>query len=169
MFVSFFIILIVVGCMLATGWKDLTSMTIPNWISLVLVAGFFITAPFAWQGWAVFGTPILVGLVCFFIGVTLFAFGQMGGGDAKLFAATSIWWVWADLGYYAIYTALAGGVLTILIILGRKYLPEKALKTEWLHHLFKDEKKIPYGIALAFGALVTLPTSDLYLYASGIA
>ena len=163
---TLYIIFVVAGCMLAASWSDLTSMTIPNWISLVLVAGFLILAPFAWQGWAVFGTHILVGVVCFTIGIGMFALGWMGGGDAKLFAATSLWWVWPDLWVYLVFTAIAGGVLAIFLLLGRKYLPVKALTTDWMHRLFKDEKKMPYGLALAFGALMALPRSDIYQFAA---
>ena len=159
---TLYIIIVVVGCMLAAGWSDLTSMTIPNWISLVLVAGFLIVVPFAWQGWATFGTHVLVGLACFAFGFSMFAFGWMGGGDAKLFSATSLWWVWTDLLPYLIYTTLSGGILAIILILGRKYFPIKILATDWLYRLFKDEKKMPYGLALAFGALMTLPRSDFF-------
>lgn len=166
--ISLFIIIIFAGCMLAASWSDLTSMTIPNWISLVLVAGFLLVTPFVWQGWAVFGTHILVGLVCFAAGLGMFALGWMGGGDAKLLAATSFWWVWADLAPYLFYTALAGGVLAFFLIFGRKYLPIRMLTLAWMHRLFKDEKRMPYGLALAFGALATLPRSDLYLTAVGL-
>lgn len=166
MLISMLIIVIFAGCMLAASWSDMTSMTIPNWISLVLLAGFFVITPFVWQGWANFGIHILVGLACFAAGIAMFALGWMGGGDAKLLAATSIWWVWADLLYYLFYTALAGGALALFLILGRKYLPVRFLTTEWMHRLFKDEKKMPYGLALAFGALVTLPKSQLYQFAA---
>ena len=162
------IVIIFAGCMLAASWSDLTSMTIPNWISLVLVAGFFVLIPFTWPGWAEFGTHILVGLMFFAIGVGMFAMGWMGGGDAKLLAATSLWWVWADLPYYLFYTAIAGGVLALFLIIGRKYLPVRLLTTDWLHRMFKDEKRMPYGLALAFGALVTLPKSQMYLIAAGL-
>ncbi len=165
---TLFIIIVVVGCMFAAAWNDMTSMTIPNWISLVLVAGFLIAVPFAWQGWAVFGTHMLIGFICFALGVGMFALGWMGGGDAKLFAATSLWWVWADLWQYLVFTAIAGGLLAIFLLLGRKFFPVKILKTDWLYRLFKDEKKMPYGLALAFGALMTLPKSDFYLFASGL-
>ena len=146
----------------------MTSMTIPNWISLVLIAGFFVVTPFVWQSWAVFGVHLLVGLTCFAFGIVMFALGWMGGGDAKLLAATSLWWVWADLFPYLVYTTFAGGALAIFLLIGRKYLPVKFLTTDWMHRLFKDEKKMPYGLALAFGALVVLPRSDIYLNAIGV-
>jgi len=163
--VILFIILIFAGCMLAASWHDMTTMLIPNWISLVLVAGFFVITPFVWQGWEIFGTHVLIGVIFFAIGVGMFALGWMGGGDAKLLAATSIWWMWADLPYYLAYTAIAGGVLAIILVVGRKLLPDAVLATAWLRRLFKDEKKMPYGLALAFGALMTLPKSDLYQFA----
>ncbi len=162
------IIAVFAGCMLAASWSDMTSMTIPNWISLVLIAGFFAVTPFVWQGWAVFGTHILVGLVCFAAGLVMFALRWMGGGDAKLLAATSVWWVWSDLFQYFFYTTLAGGVLALILIFGRKYVPENMLNTGWANRLFKNEKKMPYGLALAFGALAVLPHSEIYQYAAGI-
>lgn len=166
---TLFIIIVVVGCMFAASWSDMTSMTIPNWVSLVLMAGFFIAVPFAWQSWAVFGTHVLIGFMCFAAGVGMFALGWMGGGDAKLFAATSLWWIWSDVWLYLVYTAIAGGVLAIILLVGRKYMPVKILTTDWMHRLFKDEKKMPYGLALAFGALMTLPKSDFYLFVAGLA
>ena len=146
----------------------MTSMTIPNWISLVLIAGFLAVTPFVWQGWAVFGTHLLVGLACFVAGIAMFALGWMGGGDAKLLAATSLWWVWSDLFQYLFYTTLAGGVLALLLIFGRKYVPASVLKADWAKRLFKNEKKMPYGLALAFGALAVLPHSEIYQYAAGV-
>ncbi len=166
--IPLFIIAVFAGCMLAASWNDMTSMTIPNWISVVLFVGFLIVAPLVWQGWANFGTHILVGLVCFAAGILMFALGWMGGGDAKLLAATSFWWVWADLAYYLFYTALAGGALALFLLLGRQFLPVRLMTTDWMHRLFKDEKRMPYGLALAFGALVTLPRSEIYQFAAGL-
>ncbi len=168
MVVSLMIVLVFAGCMLAASWSDLTSMTIPNWISLVLLAGFFAIAPLTIHSWSVFGEHLAVGLVCFIAGIVMFALGWMGGGDAKLLAATSIWFVWADLPYYLVYTALSGGGLAVLIMMGRAWFPATVLTTDWMHRLFKDEKKMPYGLALAFGALMTLPKSQIFLSAFGL-
>ncbi len=163
MLVSMLIVLIFVGLMLVASWSDMTSMTIPNWISLALLGSFFVIAPFVIDSWAEFGQHILVGLVCFIIGVGMFALGWMGGGDAKLFAATAIWWVWSDLLLYLFFTAVAGGVLALFLIMGRKFFPAAILTTDWMYRLFKDEKKMPYGLALAFGAIMTLPKSAIFL------
>jgi len=119
-------------------------------------------APFVDMSWGAFGTHILVGLLCFVIGIILFAVGGMGGGDAKLFAATAIWWVWSDLLVYVIFTAIAGGALALFLLLGRQFIPVKLLTTDWMHRLFKDEKRMPYGLALAFGAIVTMLRTETY-------
>ncbi len=166
MLIALFMFCIFAGCMLAASISDLTTMTIPNWISLVLIAGFFVSSIVVQQGWSLFGTQILVGLTFFFIGVAMFAMGWMGGGDAKLMAATSLWFVWGDMVYYLIYTALAGGLLALFLMFGRSFMPVRLLTTDWMLRLFKDEKKMPYGLALAFGGLMTFPQSEFFQYAS---
>ena len=93
----------------------------------------------------------------------MFSLGWLGGGDAKLFAATAIWWMPPDLLNYLMYTTLAGGVLAIIILAARKLMPLTITKTGWLHRLLRDETKIPYGLALAFAGMITLPMSELYL------
>ena len=111
---------------------------------------------------------LLVGVSVFLFGFVIFAFGWLGGGDAKLMAATAFWWQWTDLLMYVTYTTLAGGVIALFILWGRKYVPVKVLTADWLHRLVKDEKRMPYGLALAFGALVTLPQSEILRAAVGL-
>ena len=168
MIVAFLIVSIFVLCMLAAAYKDATTMTIPNWISIVLVVGFFLIIPFVWPSWSEFGVHILVGLAFFLSGFAMFAFGWLGGGDAKLMAATALWWQWPDAVLYILYTTILGAGLAIFLMIGRKYIPVKVLTSPWAYKMFKDEKKMPYGLALAAGALLTLPQSTLFLRAVGI-
>ena len=154
--------------MLSAALSDLTSYTIPNWISLFLLAAFFAIAPFAGLSWGDFGWHLITGLGTLVIMMVMFALRWIGGGDAKLFAATAFWWIPADLLMYTIYTTLAGGVLAVLLILGRRYLPVKIATTGWVHRLLREEKKMPYGLALAFAAMVTLPLSAMFKSASGL-
>ena len=92
--------------------SDLLTMRIPNWLSLALVAAFaFIVAAggLPWEALPMHAAAAaLVLAVCF----ALFAFGWMGGGDAKLAAATALWLGFPSLMDYLLMAALAGGVLT---------------------------------------------------------
>ncbi len=162
MILGFLVFSIMSIAMLAAAYSDALTMTIPNWISLFLLASFFIIVPFVWQSAAVFGEHLLVGVSVFLFGFLLFAKGWLGGGDAKLMAATAFWWQWSDLLMYFVYTTLAGGFIAMIILWGRKFIPAQVLTAPWLHNLVKDEKRMPYGLALAFGALATLPQSEIF-------
>ena len=168
MFLSFIILVIFAVGMLTAAIKDALTMTIPNWASVFVLVGFFLVIPFVWQGWSVFGMHMLVGLGMFVFGFVLFALGWLGGGDAKLMAATSFWWMPQDLLLYVLYTTMAGAALAIFILFGRQIIPVKVLTSEWLYRLIKDEKHMPYGLALAFGALMTLPQSEIFKAAVAI-
>ena len=98
----------------------------------------------------------------------MFAFGWLGGGDAKLMAATALWWQWDDAMIYVVYTTIIGGVLALALVFGRKFIPSRVLTAPWAYHLFRDEKKMPYGLALAAGALLTLPKSKIFLTSLGL-
>lgn len=159
-----FIITAVFGlCMLMAAYKDLTSYTIPNVISLVLLGSFFALAPFMGLTWAEFGTHIAMFSGSLAVMMAMFAFGWIGGGDAKLFAATAIWWMPYDLLTYSLYTAMAGGALALVLVTSRTFLPVRVQTAGWVHTLLRDEKKMPYGLALAFAAMITLPMSQIYL------
>jgi len=165
---AFIIVVIFASTMLMASFKDATTMTIPNWISLALITGFFVIIPFVWPGWTEFGTHMLVGATFFLAGFAMFAFGWLGGGDAKLMAATALWWQWPDAIIYVLYTTIIGAGLAIALMIGRKYIPVRILTSPWAYKMFKDEKKMPYGLALAAGALLTLPQSQIFLQAIGL-
>lgn len=168
MILPFLIMIVFATSMLTTVYKDATTMTIPNWASLLVLAGFFVVLPFVWQDWANFGEHMAAGGLMFAIGFAMFAFGWLGGGDAKLMAATSFWWTFPDLLIYVFYTTIAGGVLALFILVGREFIPAKVLTHPWMYRMIKDDKHMPYGLALAFGALVTLPQSQIFNLAAGM-
>lgn len=167
MFLAFAMLMIFAGCMLVAAVKDAMTMTIPNWVSVAVVAAFFVMTPFVWQGWPVFGEHLMIGTGAFVFGFVLFALGWLGGGDAKLLAATSYWWVAPDLALYVFYTTLAGGAMAITILLARRLIPSYMLTSPKLHHIIKEQTHMPYGLALAFGALATLPQSEIFKAAVG--
>ena len=150
------------SAMLMAAYKDLTSYTIPNWISLYLIGAFCLVVPFVGYGWTDIGWHLVCGFGALIVMMGMFAMGWLGGGDAKLFAATALWCQPTDLLVYGIHVAIWGGVLTLLIIFTRHSLPQRVRTTGWVHRLLRDEKKIPYGIALAAAGLAGLPNFMIF-------
>ena len=155
---------------LAAGW-DLASFTIPNFLSAALVAVFvvFIFAsamPIAGIGW-----HLLAGMLGLGFGFTLFALGYIGGGDAKLFAATALWFGFGhDLLDYALVASVLGGALTLFLLgLRRVPLPALLLEQGWILRLHDARAGVPYGVALAAGAVIILPHTEIFTAASRLA
>jgi prepilin peptidase CpaA len=87
-----------------------------------------------------------------------FSQGWIGGGDAKLAAATALWFGFDHLLDYLIYASLFGGVLTLAILQFRKLpLPRVLSRQGWILRLHDSAAGIPYGIALAAAALTVYP------------
>ena len=74
--------------------SDVTSFTIPNRISLLLIASFFPAALALGRPLGEIGIDLAVGGAALVAAIGMFAAGWIGGGDAKLFAAVSLWWGW---------------------------------------------------------------------------
>jgi prepilin peptidase CpaA len=138
--------------------SDLFSMTISNRVSLILIAGFFALALLTGMD----GRAVLmhVGAALAVLSVTFvfFARGWIGGGDAKLAAATALWFGFDHLMEYLLYASIFGGVLTIAMIRFRLMpLPAALAEQEWVKRLHKLDGGVPYGIALAAAALLIYP------------
>jgi len=137
---------------------DLFSMTVPNWISLLLVVGFAVLAPLVGFGWSDVGLHVALAAAALIVTFAMFSFGWIGGGDAKLFAATCLWLGPEVILVYGIYAALIGGVLTLLLLFLRNMpLPANLYSQGWLVRLHNPKEGIPYVIALAAAGLVVYP------------
>ena len=154
------IMLVFPAAMALAGSMDLLTMTIPNRISLALVVGFFCLAPFAGLGWSEVGTHVLTAIAMLAIGIAFFAKGWIGGGDAKFFAATALWLGHEHLMEYALLAAVAGGILTVALLLVRYFhLPLALAKIRWIARLHDAKQGVPYGIALAAAGLLIYPNT----------
>jgi prepilin peptidase CpaA len=90
----------------------------------------------------------------------MFARGWIGGGDAKLAAASALWLGWAHLLDYVLYASLLGGGLTLLLLEFRKWpLPAPVRGQDWVERLHDRQGGVPYGIALAAAALLIYPST----------
>jgi prepilin peptidase CpaA len=147
---------------LVAAFSDLTRYTIPNWLTGAIALAFPLVAIWAGLPPVLILIHIGVGIFALGMGMFFFALGWLGGGDAKLVAGAALWAgphaVWA----FALMAALAGGVLTVALIFFRKLPLPKALATqEWIARLHDQNAGIPYGVALAAGALYALPFMTL--------
>jgi prepilin peptidase CpaA len=151
----------------AAGW-DLASFTIPNFLQAALLAGFVLFAVTLHLGISAIGAHLLAGLIGLLLGFALFAFGFVGGGDAKLFAAVLLWLGLKDLMPYALAASVLGGALTLGLLVVRRFpLPQLLARQPWILRLHDDKSGIPYGVALAAGALAILPGTDIFRLAAG--
>jgi prepilin peptidase CpaA len=138
--------------------SDLITMTISNRISLVLIAGFFVLAIITGMPPTEMGMHVGASATVLVVAFVFFSRGWIGGGDAKLAAATAMWLGFDQLLNYLICASLLGGVLTIAILRFRMMpLPAALANQEWLQRLHRMDAGIPYGIALAVAALMIYP------------
>lgn len=154
-------------CMLFAAISDMLSMTIANRVSALLVATFVIVAPLTGMDWPAFGLHLTAGFLVLCVTFALFAFGGMGGGDAKLLAATSVWMGFnMTLLQYLLLASIVGGILTIAILAYRKSpLALLTSQNAFLRHFADEKVGVPYGIALGLAGLLTFPESPLALWA----
>lgn len=138
--------------------SDLVSMTISNRVSLALVAGFFLVAWLTGMGWGDIGRHLLAGFAVLVVSFGFFARGWIGGGDAKLAAATGLWLGFSHLLEYLLVASIAGGLLTLMIVWLRTLpLPAVFARQGWIARLHAVDSGIPYGIALAIAGLLVFP------------
>jgi prepilin peptidase CpaA len=163
MLAQFLLLALLPGLLVAAACWDVASFTIPNFIQIGLLAVFALLVFALHMTAGVFGAHLLAGLIGLIAGFTLFALGYVGGGDAKLFACTTLMFGLNDLMSYAVIASLFGGVLTLSLLVMRKVpMPRSFASQGWIMRLHDDREGIPYGVALATGALVVLPYTELF-------
>lgn len=133
---------------------DLRTRTIPNPLNVAIA----VLAPLFWlsvgmQFWPGMAIQIGVAAAVFALLAIAFWVGMMGGGDVKMAAAVAMWFSPEGTLKFLVLMSLAGGVLTLVMVV--------------LHRLQKREGRpeIPYGVAIAFGALAILAQRFLNQFA----
>lgn len=146
--------------------SDIRARTIPN---ALVISGAGIALVWRWMGGlsvtdGAFGLGAGLG-----IGLGLFALRVLGAGDGKLIAANGAFLGWSHLGTALLATGLAGGLLGLMTALYqgrfRKALAGAGYAMVYVVTLGRlgalpapreaGEKGLPYGVAIAAGALAT--------------
>ncbi|HTZ66295.1 MAG TPA: prepilin peptidase [Roseiarcus sp.] len=142
---------------------DLLTFTIPNRLCAALALGYLVFAALL----GVSAVDILLNLSCglaiLAVAFVMFALGWLGGGDAKLAAATAAWLGWTAILDYGVAAALFGGILTLALLGARRVpLPAAFGRIDWLARLHNANAGVPYGIALAAAGLMQFPNSSIW-------
>ncbi|MFN3766290.1 MAG: prepilin peptidase [Aliihoeflea sp.] len=154
-------------CMVYAAVSDMITMTIANRVSVLLVATFLVVAPLTGMPVAMLGMHVMAAAAVLCVTFALFALGTMGGGDAKLLAATALWMgSGMPLAEYVVVGAVWGGMLTLLILAYRNSPISDVTGNFVLLRNFADRRVgIPYGIALGAAGLMVFPSSPMGAWA----
>lgn len=157
-------------CMAMAACSDLLTMTIPNRLSVILIASFLAVAPFAGLSLQDVLMHLAGGGIVFAVCFALFAFGIMGGGDAKILAASALWFGFdQSLLVYTIYVSIFGGLLSLAILAMRSQHNLIMAYGIPMPRTMMHKKKVPYGIAIGAAAFIAYPSSPLVMSALAIA
>lgn len=144
--------------MIYAGLMDVMTMKIRNSLVAILAGAFLVLAPLAGFSLQQVGLHLAVAACVLIVAFSLFALGWIGGGDAKLAAAATLWLGPADSLPFLFYTTLLGGVLTLLLLSVRRVpLPASLYRVAWVMKLHDAKSGVPYGAAMAPAALLVFP------------
>lgn len=146
------------GCLAA--YKDLYTLTIPNYCNLLIAASFAIIGPIIWltvpegEVFAPWWSHFISFAVIFLSTLFFFIKGWLGGGDAKMASAFSLWFGLRELVIFLFFMALMGAILSAVALISKKFALGRHIPGQWGRALEGGESKLPYGIAILFGAVM---------------
>lgn len=139
------LLLVLATLLVVAAVIDARTFTISNKLNLAVA----LLAPVYWMAvplslWPEVPLQIAAAVIVFLLFAGLFYAGLMGGGDVKLAAALALWFPPGLTIKFLVLMSLAGGVLTLGLLVWHR-----AKRRE-------GRPEIPYGVAIAFGALAIL-------------
>lgn len=150
-------------CQMGVILHDLTQFRIPNIYPVVMILSFTLLAvvnesilPFASLDLV---NHVVCGLVLLLLGFSLFSLRIIGGGDAKIAAATGLWFGWPLVLDYLIYASLVGAVLAVITVTF-KLAPISGRGSE--EGVQGKTKYVPFGVGLGISALIVSTYAPLF-------
>ena len=131
--------------LVSAGVEDARTREIANWksgaIALLAPAWWWLQGVSLWPDVAI-QCAIAFAVFAFF--AFTFRFGWMGGGDVKLIGALALWFPLLPLMKVLMVMSLLGGALTLILVV------ERAIRRN------SGQIEVPYGVAIAIAALLSL-------------
>lgn len=166
------------GLLVTGALSDIDCRRLPNWLTGAVAAlyGLFVVVSPTPVDW---GSAFLVASSVFALGFACFAFQLMGGGDVKLLAGLALWAGIEHIALFLTVTSLAGGLLSLAILMLRRWLrspvllmltPVTDLVTRKFHRPaalagnppstdladVQINESLPYGVAIAVGGFAVI-------------
>ncbi len=148
------------GVGVLAGLSDIRGMVIPNIYSVIVGAAFLVAFAGLYIGGktdifsSIWSHLIAAGFM-FVVTLILFATGIMGAADSKLGTVFALWLGLKGFASFLVFMTLGGGILAVAALILQKRRPFKAPKKgSWVARVQDGESKVPYGVAIVFGAIV---------------
>jgi prepilin peptidase CpaA len=136
---------------------DVAWLRIPNWVNATLIVLFplaALAAPHTGTWWL---SHIAGGIFVLIAGMGLFAWGKIGGGDAKLMAAIGLWSGLALLPTLLLTIGVLNGAVILLYLGIRGYGIGAYLEAYGLRLVsLQPGKDMPFAVAAAAGCWIFL-------------
>lgn len=140
---------------LLAGWSDLKTMTIPNWISIALIAAFIVLAPFFMPLTDV-GLRLCAAAIVLAIGICLNFIGKLGGGDAKYLAGIAPYVSLSTIAEFMFIFSISLIATLIVHRIAMRIKPLRAATPDWAS--WEAGRNFPMGISIAAAIIVYLLT-----------
>lgn len=138
---------LLIGSGAFASWSDLQFRRLPNPFCLALaVLGLLLAA--VGQGSEALVSHLAHAGIALIGGIALFAFGAIGGGDAKYYAGVAAWFP-IDSGARLLGAVSLAGLVLVAFWYAQNLLRERKASTVEQG----DFAKLPFGIAIALGAI----------------
>ena len=145
-------VVLFIGLFIAAALNDIAEYKIPNQICLaiaLLYPAYVLASPQTvdWFGAA------LVAILVFAAGFLFFSFNWLGGGDAKLIAASALWAGPNHIFDFVFLTTFAGGALALVLLFKHRlaFLTMPNLLVRLPRDPNAAKRPMPYGVAIAAG------------------
>ncbi len=146
--------------MILAGAGDVMTRRIPNSLIIGTAALFLPAALVTGMPLWIMSLHVATAAVLLLFGFGLFSFGVIGGGDAKMMAAAGLWLGFPCSILFVTFSALAGGILAAAIGLWFLVTMEGGIHSAWFDKAVAPLKpSVPYGFAMAAGAILATPFS----------
>lgn len=137
------------------AFYDVRGMTIPNMISVMVIALFGLSCLVMPERYASLWGHMSAAAIMFSVTYLLFLKNMIGGGDSKLATAFAFWLGLRGLVPFLFFMALVGGLLAIAtLVLRKRTLLAQVPENSWIGRAQSGEDVLPYGVAICAGAVM---------------